>query len=33
MRAAFAAQGDRAVLGVAHGRRFTQGFFDQGAEL
>ena len=32
-RKAFAAQGDRAVLGVAHGRRFTQGFFDQTAEM
>ena len=32
-RAAFAAQGDRAVLGVAHGRRFALGFFDQTAEI
>lgn len=31
--AALAAQGDRAVLGVAQGRRFTLGFFDQTAEI
>lgn len=31
--AAFAAQADRPVLAVATGRRFTQGFFDQTAEL
>jgi len=31
--AALAAQGDRPLLAVAHGRRFTQGFFDQSAEL
>ena len=31
--AAFAAQGDRPLLAVATGRRFTQGFFDQSAEL
>ena len=31
--AALAAQGDRALLAVATGRRFTQGFFDQTAEL
>lgn len=31
--AAFAAQGERPLLAVAVGRRFTQGFFDQGAEL
>ena len=32
-RAALAAQGDRAVLGVAQGRRFVNGFFDQTAEV
>ncbi len=31
--AALAAQGERSLLAVAHGRRFTQGFFDQTAEL
>jgi len=31
--AALAAQGPRPLLAVAVGRRFTQGFFDQGAEL
>lgn len=31
--AAFAAQAERPVLAVATGRRFTQGFFDQTAEL
>lgn len=31
--AAFAAQGARPILAVATGRRFTQGFFDQTAEL
>lgn len=31
--AALAAQGERALLAVAHGRRFVQGFFDQSAEL
>lgn len=31
--AAFAAQGERPLLAVATGRRFTQGFFDQSAEL
>jgi acyl-CoA thioesterase len=31
--AAVAAQGERPLLAVAHGRRFTQGFFDQSAEL
>lgn len=31
--AAYAAQGSRHVLAVAHGRRFTNGFFDQTAEL
>lgn len=31
--AALTAQADRPVLAVAHGRRFTQGFFDQTAEL
>jgi hypothetical protein len=31
--AACAAQSDRPVLGVAQGRRFVQGFFDQTAEL
>jgi Thioesterase-like superfamily len=31
--AALAAQGSRPVLGVACGQRFTQGFFDQRAEV
>ena len=31
--AALAAQGERPLLAVAHGRRFTQGFYDQSAEL
>ena len=31
--AALAAQADRPVLAAAHGRRFTQGFFDQTAEV
>lgn len=31
--ASLAAQGERALLAVAHGRRFFQGFFDQTAEL
>lgn len=31
--AALAAQGERPLLAVAQGRRFTQGFFDQSAEL
>ena len=31
--AALAAQGARPLLAVAVGRRFTQGFFDQSAEL
>jgi acyl-CoA thioesterase len=31
--AALAAQGERPLLAVVRGRRFTQGFFDQSAEL
>jgi acyl-CoA thioesterase len=30
---ALASQGNRPLLAVAHGRRFTQGFYDQSAEL